>query len=299
MNVRHLACCPLCGNSHLENLLTCTDHFATGESFAILTCTSCGFRMTQDVPVEAEIGRYYQSPDYISHSNTHQGLMNRVYHAVRSYMLNRKARLVEKCCGRTQGRLLDVGAGTGYFAHTMQQRGWQVEAVEKSAEAREFARQQFRLPVLDESRRDSFATGYFHAITLWHVMEHIEDLPALWRGLYRQLDRDGRLIVAVPNCASADACHYQQHWGAYDVPRHLWHFTPDTMVRMARHYGFELCGCHPMPFDAYYVSMLSEKYRGRKAYFWRGALRGLICGLQAMGHPERSSSLIYVFRKTK
>lgn len=299
MNYRHLDKCPLCGSVHLNHFLTCTDCYATGEKFNILVCNECGFKMTQDVPVEAEIGKYYESPDYISHTDTHHGLMNRIYHWVRSYMLQKKARLVEKACGLKQGRILDIGCGTGYFIHTMKQRGWEVHAIEKSADARAFALKQFGIEVQDDSHMDCFQDGSFQAITLWHVMEHIENLPHLWSLLKRQLHDNGCLIVAVPNCSSADAQKYQSLWGAYDVPRHLWHFTPDTMQKMAAQHGFQLCESHPMPFDAFYVSMLSEKYKGNSLYFLKGLWSGSICWLQSLANKHRSSSIIYVFRKNR
>lgn len=297
MNLRHLDHCPLCGSVHLKHVLTCTDCYATGEHFDLLECSLCGFKMTQDVPVESEIGRYYESPDYISHTDTKAGLMNRIYHWVRDYMLKRKARLVEQACGLKNGHLLDIGCGTGYFAHTMQQRHWQVQAIEKSADARAFAQQEFGLHVQDDRFTDSFPDGQFHAITLWHVMEHIENLPQLWSALFRQLREDGRLIVAVPNCSSADAQKYGSLWAAYDVPRHLWHFTPTTLPQMAAQYGFQLCSRYPMPFDAFYVSMLSEKYKGSSLYFLKGLWAGALCGLKSLTHADRSSSIIYVFRK--
>ncbi len=111
--------CPVCGSTHLKRVMTCTDFYASGEQFELYSCEDCGFTFTQGVPVEAEIGKYYETPDYISHTDTRKGAMNSVYHYVRSYMLGRKARLVAKEAHRKTGRLLDIGTGTGYFADTM------------------------------------------------------------------------------------------------------------------------------------------------------------------------------------
>ena len=120
MNKLTINACPLCGGAHLKRAMTCTDFYASGEQFDLYTCEDCGFTFTQGVPVEAEIGRYYETPDYISHSDTKKGAMNAIYHHVRQYMLGRKARLVMKESHRKTGRILDIGTGTGYFAHTMQ-----------------------------------------------------------------------------------------------------------------------------------------------------------------------------------
>ena len=138
MNKLTIKACPVCGGTHLERTLTCIDHYASGEVFHLCRCRDCGFILTQDFPAEAEIGRYYETPDYISHSDTKKGVMNSVYHWVRSYMLKRKARLVVHEAHRKTGRLLDIGTGTGYFADTMKRCGWQVEAIEKNAHARAF-----------------------------------------------------------------------------------------------------------------------------------------------------------------
>ena len=257
--------CPVCGSTHLKRVMTCTDFYASGEQFELYSCEDCGFTFTQGVPVEAEIGKYYETPDYISHTDTRKGAMNSVYHYVRSYMLGRKARLVAKEAHRKTGRLLDIGTGTGYFADTMVRRGWKVEAVEKNPQAREFAK---------------------------HLGE-------VWQQLHEMLTEKGLLIVAVPNCSSYDAQRYGEYWAAYDVPRHLWHFTPGTIQQLASRHGFIMAARHPMPFDAFYVSMLSEKHRGSSCSFLKGMYVGTLAWFSALGRKERSSSMIYVFRKKR
>ena len=288
--------CPLCGGQQMEHVWTCTDRYASGEEFEVCRCTKCGFFFTQDVPAPHEIGRYYETPDYISHSDTRSGLMNRIYHTVRSYMLQRKARLVAEATGVQRGRLLDIGTGTGYFPHTMQQRGWQVEAVEQSQQARDFARQHFGLEVKPADTWQNMAAGSFDAVTLWHVLEHLPHPDEVGRQLRRLLKPNGRLIVAVPNCSSYDARHYGADWAAYDVPRHLWHFTPATLDTWARRQGLQVVKMLPMPMDAFYVSMLTEKELGRSASFVRGLIVGLKAWMACLGHPQRSSSLIYVLK---
>lgn len=291
--------CPLCGSTHLKRVMTCTDFYASGEQFELSACEDCGFTFTQGVPVEAEIGKYYETPDYISHTDTRKGAMNRVYHYVRSYMLGRKARLVAKESHRKKGRLLDIGTGTGYFANTMSRRGWEIEAVEKSPQARAFALENFGLEVKPESALKEFEPGRFDVITLWHVMEHLENLNETWESLRELLTEKGLLIVAVPNCSSYDAERYGEYWAAYDVPRHLWHFTPGTIQQLASRHGFIMAARHPMPFDAFYVSMLSEKNRNRSHSFLRGLYAGTVAWFSTLGRKERSSSMIYVFRKKR
>lgn len=299
MNKLNIDTCPVCGKDHLKHIMTCVDHYATGEAFELFKCEDCEFIFTQGVPVEAEIGKYYETPDYISHSDTRKGLMNTIYHYIRSYMLGRKARLVIGEAYRKTGRLLDIGTGTGYFANAMHLRGWEVEAIEKSPKAREFARENFGLDVKPESALYDFEAGSFDVITLWHVMEHLEHLNETWDRLNELLTEKGILIVAVPNCSSFDADYYGNYWAAYDVPRHLWHFTPATIHNLASRHGFIMSARHPMPFDAFYVSMLSEKYRGNSQSFFKGVYVGMLAWFSSLARKERSSSMIYVFRKKR
>ena len=297
MNKTTITTCPLCGAARLEPALTCVDHCASGEAFHLCRCHDCGFLFTQDFPSADEIGRYYETPAYVPHSDTRKGLVNKLYHAVRGHMLKRKARMVMHEAHRDMGRLLDIGTGTGYFPALMLRRGWQADAVEKSAGARRFAKEHFGLDVLPEEALQTLEEGSYDVITLWHVMEHIEPLNELWQRLNTLLAPKGVLIVAVPNASSFDADRYGAYWAAYDVPRHLWHFTPDTMQRFGTKHGFILAGRYPMPFDGFYVSMLTERYMHRTLPFVRGMLAGAMAWLASLVRKERSSSMIYVFRK--
>lgn len=299
MNKLNIKACPLCHGTQLKRMMTCTDFYATGEQFQLFQCQECSFLFTQDFPVESEIGRYYETPDYISHSDTKKGLMNGLYHLVRKRMLNHKAKLVERFTRKTSGKILDIGTGTGYFTHTMQQRGWEVEAIEKNAQARAFAKKHFNLDVKEDSELNQLPGEEFGAITLWHVMEHLENLNDTWDQLYNLLADDGVLIIAVPNCDSYDAQKYKDHWAAYDVPRHLWHFSPDTMQKLGTRHSFLLTAHLPMPFDAFYVSILSEKFRKSSFPFIRGMITGGFAWFSALASKERSSSMIYIFRKIR
>lgn len=291
--------CPQCSGTHLKHVMTCTDFYASGEQFELHSCEDCQFTFTQAFPTGADMDRYYESSDYISHSDTKKGIMNSVYHRVRKYMLGRKARLVTKEARRTSGKLLDIGTGTGYFATTMAKRGWEIEAIEKNAQARAFAKERFNLDVRPETDLSVFKPDSFDVITLWHVMEHLENLNETWDRLFELLTDKGILIIAVPNRASYDAEKYGANWAAYDVPRHLWHFTPGTIQQFGSKHGFIMAERYPMPFDAFYVSMLSEKNMKRGLAFVRGLYTGLLAWFSALARKERSSSMIYVFRKKR
>ncbi len=296
-SIVHTDSCPICGGKKLKQAFSAVDHLVSKETFDVWQCEECGFKFTQDVPDEQEIGRYYESPDYISHSDTEQGLMNRLYHIARNMMLTAKAGHVTRATGLRQGWLLDIGSGTGYFAHLMTEWGWTVRAIEKSAEARDFAQQHFGLKSDGEEAFNTLQDKSFDCITLWHVLEHLQHLNIMGDKFYRWLKDEGALLIAVPNQISTDAKHYGADWAAWDVPRHLWHFTPETMKRFAEKHGFKVIKTIPMPLDGFYVSMLSEQRMGHKVSFLRGFWQGLCAWVSSWGHKERSSSLIYVLKK--
>lgn len=299
MNIITHTDCPLCSSKSITKRFACKDYFATGEFFEIYECKECGFVFTQGVPDEKEIGKYYQSPTYISHSNTKKGVVDKLYHIVRHIMLRRKVNLVKKLTLLRTGKLLDYGAGIGYFADAMQKSGWHVTAIEKSAQAREHAKQNLGIEILPEESLSELEDGSFNAVSLWHVMEHIQNLDLFWEHLWRILDDSGIAIIAVPNNSSYDAEYYREHWAAYDAPRHLWHFTHSTIMKLGDKHGFILERRYPMPFDGFYISMLSERYKGSKFAAVKGLWNGLFGWVASFEKCNASSSIIYVFRKKR
>ena len=297
MNIVNITECPLCGKTLFKKSATCIDHYVTGESFDICRCLHCGFLFTQNVPCESEIGKYYDTSDYISHSDTHKGIINSIYHQVRRYMLSKKARLIERISGLNKGVLLDIGTGTGYFSGFMKKRGWQVYATEKSPQARNFAEKQFKIHVDEPEMLNDYKKNSFDVITLWHVMEHLERLNQTWEKLNFLLKERGILLIAVPDPNSFDANKYKNMWAAYDVPRHLWHFTPSTMQQFGAKHGFILAETHAMPFDVFYISILTEKYKKSRSPLLKGLINGTKGWLSSMARKEQSSSIIYIFRK--
>lgn len=289
--------CPACSHNRFASFIICKDYFVSGEEFKIKSCKKCGFKITENIQDEDSIGSYYQSEEYISHSNTSKGLVNRVYHGVRKYMLGRKRRLVEKVTQMKEGRLLDVGTGTGFFLNEMDKHGWYVTGTEKNEEARAFAKKEFDLDIFPTEDLFDFPHKSFDVITLWHVLEHIHRLEENMYTFERLLNETGKLIVAVPNHDSYDARHYKEHWAAYDVPRHIWHFAPKQMKKLGKKFGFKLESIHGMPFDSFYVSMLSEKYKKSKFGFVKGIFHGKISWIKSWFNPAKSSSVIYVFNK--
>jgi len=297
MTVIEVERCPVCNGNIFIPFLKCKDFFVSKEEFFIKECSTCGLKITSPVPSEESVGSYYQSKEYISHSNTSKGLVNRAYHVVRNYMLREKRKAVANASCKKMGSLLDVGAGTGFFVAHMKKFGWDVSGTEKSDEARDFAKSEFGIDLRPTEDLFQMRKGSFDVITLWHVLEHIHDLHKNIKAFNELLKPDGTLFIALPNYTSFDAEHYRNFWAAYDVPRHLWHFAPPQVKRLFEKEGFVLTKKYRMPFDSFYISMMSEKYKKSRGGFIKGLFFGKVSLIAALFNKDRCSSLIYVFRK--
>lgn len=290
----HYHTCPVCDSTAIHPLLTVTDHSVSGESFVIWQCESCSLRFTQDAPDEQEIGRYYKSENYISHTNTSKGVVNQIYLAVRKITLGLKANAVKKYTKKTTGNLLDIGAGTGAFLKHMQQEGWNVTGIEPDADARAVARNTFGLDLQPAGVLNKLPPHHFDAITLWHVLEHVHHLHTYMDVLKSLITPHGKIFIAVPNYQSLDADIYRLAWAAYDVPRHLYHFSPRSMHALVQRHGLKIIAEKPMWFDAFYISLLSSKYKNGNTN-WIGAIgSGLRSNVNALSDKAKCSSLIYV-----
>ena len=289
--------CPVCGENKFEDFLTCQDYTVTQEQFTIVKCTNCGFKFTNPRPDEAHIGRYYQSEDYISHSNTKKGVINRTYHVVRNRALKSKLKLVDELVAKQPKKLLDVGCGTGFFLNTCKTAGWEVMATEPDPKTREFAAQQVGIDIQQDIFTENFQPKQFNIITMWHVLEHVHQLDKTIQRLHELLSDEGTLVVAVPNANAQEAQQFQEAWAAYDVPRHLYHFTPETIKPLFQKNNFKVEKHLPMPYDAYYISMISQKNKTGKNNYPKAVLKGWNSNQWAKKHDNNYSSVIYIITK--
>lgn len=289
--------CPVCSSADIHLKLICSDHFKSREAFPVWICSICGFSFTQDHPDESAIGKYYESDDYISHSDSSKGLVNKIYRMVRKRMLRRKRNIVKKETGIEKGTILDIGSGTGHFASEMKNEGWIVRGIEINETARKISSENFGLDIISPEEKSSLESASFDCITLWHVLEHFTDLNGYITEISRLLKPGGACIIALPNISSYDADHYGQYWAAYDVPRHLWHFNPDTFGFLFEGRGFRFVKIRPLLPDVFYISILSERYKRNRMAFISGMAKGSYFALQALFNKRRSSSLIYTLKK--
>jgi 2-polyprenyl-3-methyl-5-hydroxy-6-metoxy-1,4-benzoquinol methylase len=289
--------CACCNSQQLHSVFKVIDYTVSHQYFEVWECECCGYRFTQNAPNQTQIGAYYKSENYISHTDTNKGFISKLYHAVRNITLKSKRNLINSISQK--GCLLDVGAGTGAFAHTMQQNGWQVTGLEPDKEAAQIALSKLGMPLLPIEKFFSLSPNQFNCITLWHVLEHVHKLDDYFIQFKKILTQNGKLVIAVPNYTSADASHYKQYWAAYDVPRHLHHFSPNSLKTLAQKHDFEVINIKPMWFDSVYVSMLSEQYKTGKQHFIKALWIGLNSNCKALFNTSKCSSVIYILQIKK
>ncbi len=274
-------------------IITVKDHSVSQENFDLKFNSEFKMWVTTPQPSVNDLPKYYQTEDYISHTDAQRNLFEKVYHWVRSYSLQNKMQLINKQI--VKGSLLDIGCGTGDFLTVAQQHGWKTIGIEPNLEARKIANNKNNNQVFDVSQMDNFKTESFDVITLWHVLEHLPNLEAQVKIFTKLLKPNGILIIAVPNYNSFDAQHYKQFWAAFDVPRHLWHFSQKSIALLFKE-NFKVVKTTPMKFDSYYVSLLSEKIKTGKMNAIKAFWIGFLSNLKALRTNEYSS-LIYTLKK--
>lgn len=290
-----LSNCPVCNSINYSLFLVCKDNTVSRETFDIVQCVSCGFKFTNPRPEENKTGKYYKSEEYVSHSNTKKGFVNSVYQIVRKYTLLKKLQLISSYY--KTGKILDIGSGTGEFLKLFKDANWETLGIEPSPDARKMAVENYNLDIKEEAEINNLETESFDVITMWHVLEHVPKLNERIEDLKRLIKPNGIIIIAVPNCTSLDAKIYKKNWAAYDVPRHLYHFSPKDIDTIFKNHGLKVFRTLPMIFDSFYVSMLSEKIKTGKSNIIRALWNGLRSNISAIKTGATYSSQIFLVRK--
>lgn len=288
--MQKLEACPICSGKQFAPYLTATDYTASGETFHVEQCTSCNLLLTNPRPEPQSAPKYYSAEAYVSHNRRATGIINRIYLIIRRFTLRTKYRTVRSF--QTGKSFLDYGCGTGEFLKYARQQGNTTTGIEPSAEARQAIDK--GLMVYAHERE---VNGKFDVITLFHVLEHLYELDHTVTFLKERLQETGTIFIAVPNHESFDAQLYRNYWAAYDVPRHLWHFSRSNIQSLLDHHQLKVRQVLPMKLDAYYISLLSEKYKagGRLSIFafFRALWNGLRSNIRARNNGKYSS-LLYV-----
>jgi 2-polyprenyl-3-methyl-5-hydroxy-6-metoxy-1,4-benzoquinol methylase len=292
MSLVRLAKCPICKSSTLLPKTTVKDQSISQEVFHLTQCADCAFLFTNPQPDSKNLWKYYESENYISHSKTTKGFINFWYRQVQHLNLRLKFKAIQRHVPR--GTWLDYGAGAGDFVKFIGNKGIPITGLEPSETARKTALSN-GVDLQDTASIQKIPNETIACISLWHVLEHITDFTDILKGLSDLLMKKGLLVLALPHYKSLDAQTYRENWAAYDVPRHLWHFTENDITALASSLDLELIDTRGMVFDSIYVSLLSEKYMyGSKL---SGILNGIKSNLSAMQKTTPYSSQIYILRK--
>jgi 2-polyprenyl-3-methyl-5-hydroxy-6-metoxy-1,4-benzoquinol methylase len=278
--------------ANLEPFLQCKDYTVSEQLFDVKR--NHAYDMLVTFPVPKNIEHYYTSEKYISHTDSKKGFFDKIYQFVKNYTLQKKVDVINSF-GFENKSILDVGAGTGDFLKVCLQNNWKVFGTEPNQKAREIAKQK---QLFLKNDWQEYSNKKFNVITLWHVLEHVENVSEFISQLKNLLSENGKLIVAVPNFKSDDAKHYKEFWAAFDVPRHLWHFSQKSIHLLFENENMSVEKILPMKFDSFYVSMLSEKYKTGKLNFLFGFWRGFVSNWKARKTSEYSS-LVYIIKKDK
>lgn len=274
-----------------KHFLTVKDHSVSKEIFDLYYDEELDMLITSPQPELQNLGKYYESEDYISHTDNKRSLFEKAYHFVKNIALKNKLNLINSQQPK-KGKLLDIGAGTGDFLLTAKNDGWETIGVEPSDRAKNIAKEKGISFVEEISALES---NSLDVITMWHVLEHVPNLEHQIQELKRLLKPTGTLIVAVPNYKSFDAGHYETFWAAYDVPIHFWHFSKKSIQLLFERVDMKLEKILPMKFDSFYVSLLSEKYKTGKMNYIKAFFIGLKSNWKARSSKEYSSH-IYVLK---
>ncbi|MDO6471628.1 bifunctional 2-polyprenyl-6-hydroxyphenol methylase/3-demethylubiquinol 3-O-methyltransferase UbiG [Maribacter sp. 1_MG-2023] len=266
------------------------DFLVTLESFELEYDSKTDMLVTKPIPQDLE--KYYDPNNYISHSDSGNGLLEKIYQTVKKYTLNKKVKLINEYTTEEK-KLLDIGCGTGEFLISAKNKNWETIGVELNDSARKKALDK-KLEIYKSL--DDLNNQKFDVITLWHVLEHLPDLDNQINKIASLLNKNGTLIIAVPNYKSHDAQYYKEFWAAYDTPRHLWHFSQNAIKSIFKNKKIKVVKTLPMYFDSYYVSLLSEKYKSGSSNYLKAFYRGFISNMKAKTSTEYSS-LIYVLKK--
>lgn len=271
--------------------LNCKDHLVSDETYEIMLNQEKEMLVTSPIPTDLE--KYYNSEEYKSHHNSKKTFLNFIYNTVKKRSFKKKHTIFQN--GTTDKTILDIGAGTGDFLKYCKDNHFKVTGIEPNEGARNQAKEN---GILLHEKLEGVLGKKFDVITMWHVLEHVPNLYEYLEHLKNLLKEDGKLIVAVPNFKSYDANYYKEFWAAYDVPRHLWHFSKKSIYSLFGSVDLEVVKVHPMKYDSFYVSLLSEKYKTGKSNFLKAFWIGWKSNVKA-GKTNEYSSLIYELKHTK
>jgi len=294
----NISTCPVCSSpeSEFSHYLNVPDWLVSKENFELKQCGNCSFIFTANAPLLENAGPYYESEEYVEHTDTNKGLIYGVYHQARKLMLKFKLSTIKKF--NKGSKILDIGSGSGYFINFMKLNGYDVSGVEISEKAVALCRDKFNITV--NSPADFLAKKLptnFDIISLWHVFEHVYNYEEYFEIIHNSLNENGKVFVALPNPDCFEAKYYKEYWNGFDTPRHLWHFSPRTFKKFVENRGFNMISMKRLPLDPFFNAMVSSSYQSGFKFLPYTFTIGLISFLNGLFNRNKASSLIYVLKK--
>lgn len=271
-----------------KKLFSTQDFFLTQEEFEVHETSMPGVLKT--IPQPTDVSKYYETSDYLSHDDSNTSLFARLYRLARKWNIQSKYKLISKHV--TDGSILDVGAGNGELVRYLKEKHLDAQGYEPSQTAREIA---YRKGITLLDHLPLSKKGGFQVIQMFHVLEHVPDPEKTIQELYSLLEKEGVLIIALPNYKSWDANYFKKFWAGYDVPRHLFHFDEKGVVFLTKEH-FDLIKTKPMWLDSWYVSILSCRYKKSMVPTLQGVFLGIVSNIVAVFNSQPSSR-IYILKK--
>lgn len=267
------------------------DHFLTNEEFTIVPTETAGVLKT--VPQPTNLHKYYNSKRYISHHQDDASIKTKIYKFFQKFNLRYKRNIVANYTPH-EGVVLDYGCGSGEFLKYIESE-FTILGYEPSEAGVNSTINKTNATLIKTI--DEIADNSIHTITMWHVLEHIADQEAILNKLYCKLNTGGHLIVAVPNYLSFDAQYYKEYWAAYDVPRHLYHFSNEGLRNTFNSVKWKFKKLQPLLLDALYISIISEQYKKSSLPWLKGSLVGSISNIKALKNNQFSSLVLVIEKK--
>ena len=246
--------CALCGSNRAIVIHARLEpHRFSDETgyFGLVRCAECSLVYLSPRPTMDQLQHYYP-PDYYQTLGASTGVAgslarrayNRICPTTASRRLAAQLALVNRYGpplprGGTPPRALDVGVGRGDFLERLARMGWDVDGTDFSAESARLASSRLSKPIhVGSFESMDLGNRVYDLVTFWDVLEHLNQPLSALRNAREHLAVDGVLIVGVPNYTALEARLMKSRWPHLDVPRHLFHFTAQTLRRMLTEAGF-------------------------------------------------------------
>ena len=223
--------CPRCGDESYWTLFRSPDRFGPpdGKRFSVVECGGCALIRLDPMPTPAELAAFYPDTYWWEADATASGRLSEIY---RQLVLADHAHFVSHSI-ESGSLLLDIGCGGGSFARAIGKRGITAVGVDAARRAAGQALRRHNVEAVQGAAPNlPFVPHSFEAVTLFHVLEHVEDPVECLLGAREMLKPGGRLYVQVPNAACWQFLLLGKHWSGVDIPRHLIHFRTEDLEQV-------------------------------------------------------------------